>query len=335
MSVLFFDSCDAYTTNPAYAARYAQTYGGISLTGGRFGGGWYNCGAQVDMPARARAFAGMAIRAQQTWVGDMQILAFMDGGTNQVSITQAMDGTVKAWRGSTQIGASAVGAFAWSATQWSSLQVDVVVDPAAGRVEVRREGNPTPILLVTGINTRNTSTSQVTRVLWGNSSNYNGLDDCWLFDALGSTNNALPGDIRGVVRRPSGVGATTSLTRVGGTSAGNYTAVNAAALDDDTSYVTGTSGRETYAMPASAIVGQVLARQVLDWSRKDDAGTANLAPVVRSGGTDYLGTARALLTTYAYPGAGAGVAATIWETDPATGAAWTTSAAPEIGVDVS
>jgi hypothetical protein len=111
-----------------------------------------------------------------------------------------------------------------------------------------------------------------------------------------------------------------------------FATVDDAAQDGDTSYLLGTAAgqKSTFAFEDTAAnVVSVKGVQLVTVARKDDAGVRTMAPVVRSGGTDYVGTTVAPGTTYA-------PALQVYETNPATSAAWTKSGVDgaEFGVQV-
>src|SRR5207253_5492268 len=79
-------------------------------------------------------------------------------------------------------------------------------------------------------NTRNSGISGVRFVRYGSSAaniSFNrSYDDIVINNALGTVNNDFLGDVRVIGLLPTAVGTNSQLARTGGTSAGNYTAVN-------------------------------------------------------------------------------------------------------------
>ena len=103
--------------------------------------------------------------------------------------------------------------------------------------------------------------------------------------------------------------------------------------DGDASYAQGANvgDKSTYAVDDTlAATTAVKGVQLVALVRKDEVGSRSAAPVVRSGGTDYTGTATALGTGYA-------ALVQVYETDPATGVAWTKAGADgaEFGAGVT
>jgi hypothetical protein len=113
----------------------------------------------------------------------------------------------------------------------------------------------------------------------------------------------------------------------------NYSRVNETPINGDTSYVTAATvgNKDRYALndlPINPVT--VAAVQALVVARKDDAVTRAIAPVIKSGATEAVGDDFGLASGY-------GAALKIFETDPNTSSAWTTSGvnALEAGMTVT
>lgn len=90
--------------------------------------------------------------------------------------------------------------------------------------------------------------------------------------------------------------------------------------DGDTSYVSSsaTGDIDTYDVGGvSSPSGTIYAVQTNLYARKDSAGAASIAPVIRQGGINYVGTTVGLSTSYV-------TYSQLWALDP-SGGAWTTS----------
>ena len=116
---------------------------------------------------------------------------------------------------------------------------------------------------------------------------------------------------------PTGAGTTTQFTADTGV---NYTRVNEATPDGDTSYVeSSTVGQiDSYALadlPAAATAVKSLA--VCHYARKTDVGSRQMGALVRTGGTNFTHpTGVNLGNSYLYD-------FSAWGTNPGTVAAWT------------
>lgn len=134
----------------------------------------------------------------------------------------------------------------------------------------------------------------------------------------------------------SKVAANVPLTASGGTVTLTTPVSHASRVDepvanDDGDYVTTSTvnALDTYAMQnlATSASSPVLAVRPVIVARKETAAAMGLALVVRSGGTNYPGTARDLLNTLVYS-----VESDFLLTDPATAAPWTRAAVDAIEV---
>jgi hypothetical protein len=194
---------------------------------------------------------------------------------------------------------------------WYYIEVDYNCHDTTGAWEVRFNGvaiiGPT-----SGLDTRNGGTAGLVDSI--NLSELSGgaqhIDD--LYIASGSD---FQGDCRVITRLPNGEGALTDWTPSTGTD--NSALVDDAAPNDDTDYVSSSTAnqRDTYLYADLGVTGAVRAVQVGMMARKDDAGTREIAPVVRQGGVNYDGAAQNLSTAYAglYQ---------LYAQDPSTAAAW-------------
>jgi hypothetical protein len=159
------------------------------------------------------------------------------------------------------------------------------------------------------------------------------FDDLYILNTLGSVNNTFLGDVRVDKYLPNGNGNASELVNSAADSVNNYSYVDDATPDGDSTYVQSAvlNAKDTYlheqmTHTPSSIFGIQISAQ----ARKDDEGTRSLATVLRSGGANTDGDAQALTTSYVYY-------SHVHETDPATAVAWTKAGfnASEIGVKVA
>jgi len=174
---------------------------------------------------------------------------------------------------------------------WVYAEIKVVVSATVGTVELRLNGASTAECSATGVNT---GALDITSVSWqwvNGGVHY--LDDIYVVDTSGSApTNTWLGDSRVETLYPSSNGTNTAWTGV-------YTDVDdPAVFDNDTTYISSATPNdlETYGMTnLSMATGTVFAVQTNLVARKDDAGLRTIAPVIRTGGTNYAGTTTAAL----------------------------------------
>jgi hypothetical protein len=220
----------------------------------------------------------------------------------------------------------------WHVVDWRTQ----ITSTTAGTTEVWLDG--TRIINFSGDNT-NTANANVQSVELGHigpsvassSGIYLAFDDIAINDTAGSSNNGRAGDGRVVLLTPTGAGSNTGLSRGGTDSGANWSQVEELPPSMTDYVFHATAGtRDTYAMSdLPTNVASVNTTEVVVLAQNSDAGAGSLALTVKSGGTTNEGTAQALGTTAAY-------IRQLYETDPNTSAAWTSSAvnALEAGVTV-
>lgn len=344
MAVLWMDSFDNYATadlNMKYQHFVGAGAHDITASQGRGAtatqalrlrqGSGGNNGLRRDLPAgQTTLYAGMSIKPTvftNAGTNPSGFLCFHNKitGVCHIMFCITPTGLVQAIRGLATGTVLATSSQAMVIGQTHHWEFKVVLHATTGIAEVRRDG--VVVATFTG-NTINSGAGTMDAVSIGDISNANAgfdayFDDYWIDDA------AYNGDLRVGVILPTGAGNTTGLTPSSGS---NYAVVNEALQNGDTGYVSSStvSAKDTYAyadLPANAAtVKAVMAAPI---ARKEDAGARYVCAVARSGGADYDGSALSLGTTYE-------AQAQIWNTNPATSAAWTVAEvnAAEFGVKV-
>jgi hypothetical protein len=200
-----------------------------------------------------------------------------------------------------------------------------VIAPGTGGSVVVRV-NEAEVLSLTGINTAATGVAFWDRAELLGTGFINGVyDDWYVLDGSGSAPwTDFFGDIRVDALFPTAEGASSAWTPLSGTD--NALMVNDTAPNDDTSYVsTVTPGAiDTHVVQDAPVAGSVIyGCQMCISTKKADAGSATIAPIVRSAGpggvpavADYQGTTKFPGLTYAF-------LMQMYQTNPATGALWT------------
>jgi hypothetical protein len=333
VALRFVDSFDHYAT-----AEFTRKYTSVNSTpsiqsgSGRNGGGCFVNGSSIPgtsvtsnlrktLDAQASWVIGAAFYLDTFGTAAATILALLDAGTFQTYLRVNTDGTISWIRHSgvtLATSASALSTGTWHYIEW---KVTIANSVSANTCKVRVNGVDW-ITLSAATDTQNTANATANAVMVGNDAALGHsmrIDDLYICDGTGSTNNDFLGDVMVTVLKPDGAGNSTQWTPSAGS---NWQNVDEASVDSDTTYnSTSTAGHvDLYALenlsytPAS-IKGIQWNAQV----RKDDASTYDVRRVIRSGGTDYTGsTVLSPNTTYANYHE-------ILETDPATSAAWTKS----------
>lgn len=333
MALLWMDAFDLGTTT-ATNGRYESNYGTGTATsvaartnnGIRFSNG---DGLEKQLGANYTDLViGFAFKpgsaAQNTF------LLVRDGTTTQVQLRVNADLTISILNGSGAVLATTSALQVLSTSAFIYLELKVNIHNTTGSYELR--ANETTWLSATGVNTRNSVNNYANRVgiVGATGAATHTFDDFYIADL---TAPMPAGDFYGNLKierlAPSGAGTTTQWTPSAGS---NYQNVDENAHNSDTDYnASATVGNiDTYAMAdMAASSGSIRAVQTTLVARKDDALARQIAPVMRSGGTDYVGATKTLTTSYAYY-------YQQYDQDPATSADWdfTGVNAVEVGVKV-
>jgi hypothetical protein len=285
--------------------------------------------ARVNFAPVSKMILGMAMKCAAGNDSTAVLAFYGDNGTTlHCQLRLNTNGSVALLRGSTVLATSVPGIISFGS--WHYIEVSLTVSDTVGVFTVRVD--EVVVATFTG-DTKNAGTA-ATIDRWAlqqpnTIASSVRIDDYYLCDGTGATNNDFLGDRRVQTVFPSGAGNSTGLTPVGSSS--NWENVDESTLSAvDYNYSTTPGAKDTYVMGDLAVgTASVNAVQVVANARKSDAGSRSLKNVLRSGGVDYAGTAQAL------NGSGS-VLKTIHAVDPATSAAWTVAAvnAAEAGVEV-
>lgn len=327
MALLFMDGADHYATADLYN-KWTNFWGGganlsINATAGRRGGGALQGLNDSRGPEKTVTTAsdtcivGFAYKSAALPGGTVEFIHISDSSVQHITVNITVAGLFEVRRGATfgtVLGTSSVGL---TAGIYTYVEVKVKISDTVGTVEIRLNGSATPILNLTGQDTRNGGTAGWSRVGVAPSINSTGyIDDLYIADAAGSLNNDFLGDVRVDAHYPTANGNTGNSTPSTGTD-------RAATVDEtapnttDYNTLTAINDKDTLVLANLIPTGSVIKGiQTSAYALKTDAGAASLALVTRSGGTDYDGASVALATAYNYVNE-------VRETDPATAAAWT------------
>jgi hypothetical protein len=339
VSLRFLDSFDHYVTADLTEKWTTNSAAAISAGSGRRG--------TAALLIASSTYVEKTLDAQATWIVGCSyrctglpailrsLIAVLDAGSIQAQLMLAADGTLQVTRAGNALtdGASTF-ALAVGTTYYLEFKVTIANSIAANSCQVRVDG--TVVLTVAaGQDTQVTANASGNQIRCGPGSSTSGAswyyDDLYICDGTGGVNADFLGDCRVDCLFPNGDGANSAWTPSSGTT--HSTLVDESAPNDDTDYLASStaSARETHTLGNLASMTLPLVRGVQHSlsMKKDDAGTRQAKSLLKSGATTQVGsTTHTLSTSYAFY-------TQMYDTDPNTGAAWTTSAidALEAGVE--
>lgn len=328
MTLRFMDGFDHYTTlTEKWTSTNVAGTGTVAISAGN--GRRSSASLRLTL-SNQNQYVQKVIDAQATWtVGFWYkvssfasapiILSFMDDTVEHMRLAASTSGLLVASRAGTTLGTSSSGL---TLNVGAYIEYKVTISDAAGAYEVRVNG--ASVLSGSSADTRNGGNASANILRLGNAANQTftaDYDDLYLCDGQGSVNNTFLGDTKIEVKYPNATGTTNDWTASTGTAANGYQLLDETAPNGDTDYLSSSTVNQlfTYGVEnLSNATGTIHGVQTCLYARKDDAGTRTVAPVCRSGTTDYVGSNVNLGDTYAY-------LLSIRETDPDTAAAWTVS----------
>jgi len=336
MSLIFMDGFDHYATadiNKKWTSVTGSPTIGAS-TGRRSGGAiFYNSSTNTikSFASAASVIVGFAFNLQITTTTRI-LLSFRDSASVQVDLRVNAGGTLSVTRAGVALtDGTSTNALSTGTFYYIEFKVTIANSISAGSCKVRVNGVDW-LTVAIGQDTQVTANASVNELLIGSSgTNMNGyVDDLYLCNSSGSTNNDFLGDCRIDALYPTSDGNYSQFTPSTGTD--HYALVDESTPNTSDYNESSTLNHiDSYGMgnlPTSPTT--VYGVQVCDAALKDDAGARGLSPFIRSSSTDSVGTELSLSTSQLY-------ALAIWETDPATSAAWTVSGvnAAEVGGKVT
>jgi hypothetical protein len=217
--------------------------------------------------------------------------------------------------------------------QWHFIELKFAINNSISTGDVILYVNGSNVLqLANGTNTRATANNYVTGYRFNGAVPAFGsagdsvwaIDDHYLLDLTGSTNNAPLGNCRVITLRPNGNGNSSQWVGSDGNSVNNYQQVDdpTGPFDFDSTYnESGNVGdKDTYSFDdLPATTNTVFGVQSNIFAKKTDTGTRTINHVTRIGGTDYDATATGDLTS------GYLDYRTVMDVKPSDGTAWTVS----------
>jgi hypothetical protein len=336
MSLRFIDSFDHYATGNLYEKWTDTNYCDIRAGDGRRGTQALGLGA-------INAYVSKVLEAQPTWIvgfalrfsylpnssaAPQPVLALRDNGTNQVEVRIRNDGCPIVTRNGVELGTA--GAFRMVATVYYYIELMATIHPTTGSATLAIDG--TTRIALSNVNTRTTSNNAANEIyLTAGIMALGWIDDCYICDATGPTNNTLLGDCRVDMLIPNADGTYSDWTP--SIAAAHFSLVDDTPSTDDVDYVSTlvAGARESHHFTALPSMPNPIIYAVQHGvrMRKDDAGLQQLRTLLKSGLTTQVGsTLITLPNTYAWY-------SDIWETNPDGLVPWTSATvnALEAGVE--
>lgn len=224
---------------------------------------------------------------------------------------------------------------------WLYIELKVTIHSSTGTVEVKINGST--VLNLTNQNTQSNHGSAASGTVDGfvissnttigngpsvNNGTFSYIDDFYVCNGSGSTNNNFLGDIKVLTLLPNGAGSSTQFTPSTGS---NWQNVDETLANGDTDHnSSSTAGhQDLYALSDLTGSPTVYGIHSKTYVRKTDAGARDVKLLTRTNSTTYAGSANALSTSYQW-------FSEVREQNPNTSAAWTASNinALESGVEV-
>lgn len=250
-------------------------------------------------------------------LGNEELILLQNGTTTHLQLELRSDGAL-------QVRSSAfthITSSTYAIDTWYEMELFAVIDDSAGAYRLKVDGaipskSGGGTMDQSGLDTRNGATSTINQVKWGGGTTIDTYVDDHAIDASG--NEIGLGQVETLY--PNGAGDLAEMTRGGADSGANWSQCDEATLNGDTDYVGNTvSGkRDCYAFQNRSITGTPRAVQVTT-TVKLTSGTPTFKNFLRIGGVNYDGSTTHTATS-AYK-----CYVEVWNTNPATGLAWTDS----------
>lgn len=259
--------------------------------------------------------------ANMRTVNSGQRHAFRDGSTEVAMVNVSNDDKIRIYNGGTLVG---TGTTTLYKNRWYLIEVHVVVG-SSGLIEVRLDG--VPEVSYSG----NVNASTVINNLYVAADiDRSYMDDIALNDTSGSADNTWCGDGRVIALVPDGNGDTNQWSASSGS---NYQCVDEGFPgNEDTDYVYTTTSEQidlyniqNPSLPSGAVIKRVWATCI---AKKTVSESATISIGLKTGGTEYWGSAQQLETNYK------SFNSQVYSQNPNTSADWTISDLTNLQVGV-
>lgn len=326
MSLLLVNSCgDTYDT-VHLSQRWSVVAGSPTVvpgTGRRLGTNGINLpgtSSRLDQNLTAAATYGVGVAVKADALVATDLLTFREGTTDHVIIRLTTTGAIEVLRApSTQLGITAAGVV--FAGVYFYLEALATIHDSTGAVTVQLNG--TPVLTLTSQDTNNAgAVGTIDNIqLEGSAANIY-IDDFYIIDTAGaSPQNTLLGDTRVDSAIPNADGTTNNWTTVFPASpVTHFDKVDEVPPDGDGTYLSDFTGGALELFGISTLpdadgVSPIFGVQLALVARKNKSAARSIRAKLRSGSTNYNGSAFALDIPYAHY-------LSIFQQDPDTAADW-------------
>lgn len=302
MAVEFVDNFKYWTTAPG-----PWSQGSGSVSGGRLA---LLSGTNNRIVLAQESVRVLNFRVNIGSLSEAALVSFWDGATCQCTLVMKSNGKLALRRGTmsvgTLIGSEGIATLAVdNNVTYHDIEVKITIHNSTGAIEVRLNGNPTPDINSTGLDTASTSNNFADAIQLGD--NYVGgspsirYEHVIIMNTAGSQMNNFIG-VKNVNWHPATAdGNYTTWTPNTGTRVG---ALDDTAPNNDTDYVAmGTVGNKGLVQISDAPAGttDILNVTPVFVARRDDAATRGFKPLLRASGTDNLNGAEMFLgSTYQF-----------------------------------
>lgn len=291
---------------------------------------WKDCIATISVGTQADLIVGMGAYTTAVYADTFSFACFCSdqnwGPTTGIRIGRTANNAITvANPAGTILGTSANNVF--PTASWFYIEIRVHFHATAGEVEIRVDGNATPVLNLTGINTAGGATGGFNYLLLSENGGNTYKDDLYICDLTGTVNNTFLGPLSVYTLYPTSDSAVQCTPSSG---ANNYSRVAEAVPDNDASYVSGSSSGliDYYAVNTLPITPtSILGVAVYMVDKKIDNGSRGLRPRIRVGGTSTFGTTKNPANGSSYNSD-----FSIFELQPDGATAWTAAAVNSMNV---
>lgn len=331
--IVHLDGFDHYNTSTALALKYGASSGSFTISNANSrratGQGIGSSSGTFDKTGLSASswVIGFAGFTNTSFAAGNFIIENFEGATRQTCLQIGASGVISMTRTTTVLATSiqALATSTWYHIEWKFTCSDSISADSC----VLKVNGVEWINLAAATDTRNGGAAGLINTMRFavGTQHFIRMDDLYILDQTGSVNNDFLGDCRIDTIFPNGAGRYTQLTGAGSSpQPSNYQNVADSTPDSDSSYnFSDTAGnRDSYAMesPPSLASETVKGIQVSAFAAKDDAGARSLkVGVLSESGSpsaEALDSGTALSTSYTF-------LKKVQETDPVTGAAWTSS----------
>lgn len=236
------------------------------------------------------------------------------GGTSQLYMTyKGSDGKFRVYRTGGTLLATGTGSVTQGTGNWGYVEWQVTIGPSAGTSVVNLNG------VADSTFTGNTqATSPYTTIDTVKLENAYVFDDVYMADGTGSVNNSFLGNVRVLPLVPNGAGASTQFTPSTGS---NWSCVDALPIQNTTDVTAASGGGDidTYTLSSLSYTPASVLGVQTNISAAQSGGTVTAKTILRASGTNYAGASNSVTQS------GQLWFGDMWNTNPATSAAWTAS----------